>query len=151
MLPPELLDSCYVARAVGQRDGACGGLARVVPAFATEVGADLLGSSWARVPGTAGGPTLAIVGHIDEIGVHVTHIEDEGFLRFGQVGGWDPVQLVGQRIVLDTRGGPVYGVIGRKPIHLLKDEDRKKRPELKELHIDIGAATATRPGAGADR
>jgi endoglucanase len=108
-------------------------------AFADEVAVDHLGSSRAVVRGTAGGPTLAIVGHIDEIGVHVTHIDDEGFLRFGQVGGWDPIVLVGQRVQLLTRGGPVTGVIARKPIHLLKDEDRKKAPELKELHIDVGA------------
>lgn len=108
-------------------------------AFATEVDVDHMGSSWAQVAGTAGGPTLAVVGHIDEIGVHVTHITDEGFLRFGGVGGWDPMILVGQRVVLDTLGGPVHGVIGRKAIHLLDPEERKKVPELKALHIDIGA------------
>jgi putative aminopeptidase FrvX len=107
-------------------------------AFA-EVGSDHLGSSFARVKGTAGGSTLAIVGHIDEIGLHVTHIDDEGYLRFGEVGGWDPIVLVGQRVRLMTRNGFVIGVIGRKPIHLLKDDDRKKTPELKDLHIDIGA------------
>ena len=96
------------------------------------------GSSVARVPGTAGGPTLAVVGHIDEIGLHISHIDDDGFLRFGEVGGWDPVVLVGQRVKVMTRGGPLRGVIGRKPIHLLKDDDRKKVPELKGLHIDIG-------------
>jgi endoglucanase len=110
-------------------------------AFATEVDVDLHGSSWARVPGTADGPSLAIVGHIDEIGVHVTHIDDDGFLRFDQVGGWDPVQLVGQRIVLDTRGGAVRGVIGRKAIHQLEEGERKQPPELKNMHIDIGAAS----------
>src|SRR6266576_653128 len=107
--------------------------------FATEVGGDRVGSSFARVAGTAGGPRLAIVGHIDEIGLHITHIDSEGRLRFGQVGGWDPVVLVGQRVRIHTRNGPVLGVVGRKPIHLLKDEDRKKAPELKDLHIDIGA------------
>ncbi|HLJ01888.1 MAG TPA: M42 family metallopeptidase [Solirubrobacteraceae bacterium] len=107
--------------------------------FAAEVGGDHVGSSFARVPGTAGGPRLAIVGHIDEIGVHVSHIDDEGYLRFGQVGGWDPIILIGQRVTLQTRGGPVAGVIGRKPIHLLKEEERKKVPEVKDLHIDIGA------------
>jgi endoglucanase len=107
--------------------------------FGAEVGVDHLGSSWARVPGTAGGHTLAIVGHIDEIGLRITHIEDEGFLRFGNVGGWDAQVLIGQRVVLDTRGGPVSGVIARKPIHLLNEDDRKKVLELKELHIDIGA------------
>ncbi len=86
-------------------------------------------------------PSLAVVGHIDEIGVHITHIDDEGFLRFGQVGGWDPVQLVGQRIVLATRDGEVRGVIGRKAIHQLDEDERKRAPELKGLHIDIGAAS----------
>jgi endoglucanase len=107
--------------------------------FASEVGADNLGSSFARVPGTAGGPRLAIVGHIDEIGLHVSHIDDDGYLHFGEVGGWDSVVLVGQRVRIETRNGPVTGVIARKPIHLLKDEDRKRAPELKDLHIDIGA------------
>jgi endoglucanase len=83
-----------------------------------------------------------VVGHIDEIGVHVTHIDDNGFLRFDQVGGWDPIVLVGQRVVLSTREGPVQGVIARKPIHLLEEDDRKQVPKLKALHIDIGAADA---------
>jgi putative aminopeptidase FrvX len=113
--------------------------------FATEVDVDHMGSSWARVPGTGPAPahpSLAVVGHIDEIGFHVTHITDEGFLRFGQVGGWDPMNLVGQRVVLDTLDGPVRGVIGRKAIHLLTDEERKEVPKLKQLHIDIGARDA---------
>jgi endoglucanase len=111
-------------------------------AFATEVGSDNVGSSFARVAGTAGGPRLAIVGHIDEIGLHVSHIDDEGYLRFGQVGGWDAVVLVGQRVRLNTRNGPLTGVIGRKPIHLMKDDDDKKAPEHKHLHIDIGVRDA---------
>lgn len=104
-----------------------------------QVGGDRVGSSFARVEGTAGGPTVAVVGHIDEIGLHVSHIEDDGYLRFGQVGGWDAGVLIGQRVKLRTRNGDVVGLIGRKPVHLLKDEDRKKVPELRELHIDIGA------------
>jgi endoglucanase len=104
-----------------------------------EVAADVMGSSTARVPGTAGGPTLAIVGHIDEIGLIVTHIDDQGFLYFIGVGGWDAQILVGQRVEIATRDGVVPGVIGKKPIHLLKEEDRKKVAEIKELHIDVGA------------
>ena len=112
-------------------------------AFAQDVGvSDSLGSSYARVPGTDGGPTLTVVGHIDEIGLHVTHIDSNGYLRFGGVGGWDPQVLIAQRVAVQTRNGPIAGVIGRKPIHLLKEEDRKKVPELKELHIDIGARDA---------
>jgi putative aminopeptidase FrvX len=107
--------------------------------FTDDVGADRVGSSYARVPGTAGGPRLVVVGHIDEIGLHVTHVESDGKLRFGQVGGWDAIVLVGQRVRIETRNGPVLGVIARKPIHLLKDDQRKQAPELKDLHIDIGA------------
>jgi putative aminopeptidase FrvX len=108
--------------------------------FSDDVTVDVMGSSWARVRGTGDAPTLAVVGHIDEIGLIVTHIDDDGFLRFGGVGGWDPQILVGQRLELATRVGMVPGVIGKKPIHLLRDEERKKVAELKELHIDIGAA-----------
>jgi endoglucanase len=140
MAIPELLNSLLTAPGPSGRETApaqawrdwCAG-------WGAEVGVDHVGSSWARLAGKAGGPRLAVVGHIDEIGVHVTHIDDEGFLRFDQVGGWDPIVLVGQRIVLSTREGNVYGVIARKPIHLLKEEDRKRMPELRDLHIDIGA------------
>src|SRR5947209_10657009 len=110
--------------------------------FTDDVGADRVGSSYARVPGTAGGPRLVVVGHIDEIGLHITHVESDGKLRFGQVGGWDAIVLLGQRIRIQTRNGPVLGVIARKPIHLLKDDQRKQAPELKDLHIDIGARDA---------
>ena len=108
-------------------------------AFAAEVRGDVMGSSIARVAGTAGGPLVAILGHVDEIGLIVTHIDDEGLLWFGQVGGWDPVILVGQRVEVATREGRVAGVVGKKPIHLLKPDEREKVPKLEELHIDIGA------------
>jgi putative aminopeptidase FrvX len=82
---------------------------------------------------------LLVMGHIDEIGLIVTHIDDQGYLWFGSVGGWDAQILVGQRVALDTRKGPVSGVVGKKPIHLLREEDRKKMAEIRDLHIDIGA------------
>ena len=122
----------------GHESAAAGAWREWCGSFA-EVGSDKLGSSWAKVAGTSQGSTLAIVGHIDEIGMHVTHIDDEGQLRFGEVGGWDSAVLIGQRVRINTRGGEIPGVIARKPIHLLKEEDREKLPKLKELHIDIGA------------
>ncbi len=141
MAIPELLETLLTAAGPsGHEDRPHAPGERAARDFAAEVGGDHVGSSLARVPGTASGPTLAVVGHIDEIGLHVSHIDDEGYLRFGQVGGWDPIVLVGQRVRVITRDGQIPGVIGRKPIHLLKDDDRKKVPELKELHIDIGAA-----------
>jgi endoglucanase len=108
-------------------------------AFADEVTQDTVGSTVARVRGSGDGPVLAIVGHIDEIGLIVHHIDDDGFLWFTAVGGWDPIILVGQRVEVATRDGAVSGVVGKKPIHLMGEEERRKVPELKHLHIDVGA------------
>ena len=81
-----------------------------------------------------------MVGHIDEIGLVVTHIDEKGFLYFAPIGGWDPQILVGQRVEVRGENGLVPGVVGRKPIHLLDPDQRKKVVELKGLHIDVGAA-----------
>jgi len=110
---------------------------RHAEAFA-EVEGDAFGSSTARVKGIGDGPAIAVVGHIDEIGLIVTHVDDKGFLWFSGF-GWDPQILVGQRVAVLTRDGVIPGMLGRKPIHLLTADERKKVPELKELHIDIGA------------
>jgi putative aminopeptidase FrvX len=107
-------------------------------AFA-EVTHDTVGSTVARVAGAGGGKSLAIVGHVDEIGLIVHHVDDDGFLWFSGVGGWDPMILVGQRVEIATRAGAIAGVVGKRPIHLLRDEDRKQVPKLTDLHIDIGA------------
>jgi endoglucanase len=106
-------------------------------AFA-EISSDSTGTTVARVAGTGGGLTLGLFGHIDEIGLMVSHIDDDGFLYFVSVGGWDPAILVGQRLDVITRNGTIPGVVGKKPIHLLGPDDRKKVPEMRELHIDIG-------------
>jgi len=111
-------------------------------AFA-QVSTDLIGSPLAMVPAKSGSESsprrLMVMGHIDEIGLIVTHIDDEGYLWFRPVGGWDAQILLGQRLVIDTREGSVTGVVGRKPIHLLREEERKKVAEIREMHIDIGA------------
>ena len=112
--------------------------------FASSVTTDTMGTTVARVDGTSSddGLLTAVVGHIDEIGLLVSHIDEKGFLWFIGVGGWDPVILVGQRLEILTAGGRIPGVVGKKPIHLLEPDDRKKAPELKQLHIDIGAKDA---------
>jgi putative aminopeptidase FrvX len=156
MPAPELLDKLLRAAGPSGHETAPAKVWRnAARAFSDDVRADRVGSSVVRVPfrpsgaggsggsgggGGGGGPTLAVIGHIDEIGIHVTHIEDSGLVRFGEVGGWDPIQLVGQRIVLTTRDGELRGVIGRRPIHLLRGDDRDKAPKTKDLHIDIGAS-----------
>jgi putative aminopeptidase FrvX len=140
---PELLKRLLAATGPSGHEQAAAQVWREACAeFAAEVTSDTVGSSLARVSGTADGPRLAVVGHIDEIGLHVSHIDNDGYLRFGPVGGWDPTVLIGQRVRVLTREGPAPGVIGRKPIHLLRDDDRKKVPETKELHIDIGVRDA---------
>jgi putative aminopeptidase FrvX len=114
---------------------------RAARAFA-QVSTDVVGTSLARVSPKHGDDVaprrLLVVGHIDEIGLIVTHIDDDGYLWFRAIGGWDTQILVGQRVVLDTLQGPVRGVVGKKPIHLQREEDRKKVPEMRDLHIDIG-------------
>jgi endoglucanase len=84
---------------------------------------------------------LMFAGHIDEIGVMVTHIDEDGFLYFETIGGWDPQIFVGQRVVLLGRDGEVPGVIGKSAVHLLKTEDRDKASKVSDLWIDIGAAS----------
>ena len=108
--------------------------------FATDVATDVMGNLTARVASAqADSPTLALVGHIDEIGLIITHIDDKGRLFFIGIGGWDPQVLVSQRVDVLTKDGLVPGVVGRKAVHLLEEEERKKAADLKDLCIDIGA------------
>jgi endoglucanase len=109
--------------------------------FASEVTSDTVGSSVARVAAGDGAPLIGLVGHIDEIGLVVKYITEEGVLRFGTIGGWDPQILVGQRVTVQTAKGPVNGVVGRKPIHLLDDDDRKQVAKFEQMYIDIGASS----------
>jgi endoglucanase len=134
---PELLDKLLRSAAPSGYEAPAASVWRKAASFAS-LSTDGLGSSIARIGEEA--PLLAVVGHIDEIGLAVTHIDEKGFLYFTSIGGWDPQILVGQRIEVQGRSGPVPGVVGRKPIHLLDPDQRKKVVELKGLHIDIGAA-----------
>ena len=106
--------------------------------FAGEVLGDRMGNSFATLNGD-GTPKVMLAGHIDEIGLMITHIDDEGLLRFQGVGGWDPQVLVGQRVLIQTGNGEVPGLIGKKAIHLMEAEERKKISDIKSLWIDIGA------------
>ncbi len=106
--------------------------------FADEVTTDLHGNVIACCnPGAK--LRVMLAGHADQIGLLVTHIDDEGFLYTNTIGGWDPQQLIGQRMTIYTAGGPVPAVIARKAIHLLDEEERKQVVKTKELWLDIGA------------
>lgn len=86
-------------------------------AFA-EIRGDVHGNSFATV-NAKGAPTIMLAGHIDEIGVIVQHIDDDGFVHISEIGGWDAPVLVGQRIRFLGANGDVFGVVGRKAIHLI--------------------------------
>ncbi len=140
---PPLLRDLLIARGPSGYETAPAGVWRDAASEFAQVSTDLVGTPLALVAPKHGyeqAPRrLLVMGHIDEIGLIVTHIDDDGYLWFREVGGWDAQILVGQRVVLDTRDGPVAGVVGKKPIHLLRDEERKKVAEIRDLHIDIGA------------
>jgi putative aminopeptidase FrvX len=103
-----------------------------------EVRGDALGNSFATVnPG--GSPRIALVGHIDEIGLVVKHIHSSGVLFVGEIGTWDPAVLVGQRVTVKTSAGALPGVMGKAARHLLSEEDRKRAPLVHDLWVDIGA------------
>ena len=106
-----------------------------------EVSSDVLGSSWVRVPGKGGGPLLAIVGHIDEIALVVTHLGSDGLLAVRGLGGFDPTPMVGQRVELLTKDGPLAGVVGWRKQKRKPGDDRKP-PGFDDLFVDIGAKDA---------
>ncbi len=106
--------------------------------FADEVRTDLHGNVIAvKNPGAM--LRVMLAGHCDQIGMLVQYIDGEGFIYAQPIGGWDAQVLIGQRMTIWTSSGPVPGIIARKPIHLLSDEERKQVPKLKDLWIDIGA------------
>ena len=82
---------------------------------------------------------LMFAGHCDQIGLLVTNIDEAGFIYTQTIGGWDPIQLVGQRMTIWADGGPLPAIIARKPIHLLKDDERKQPVKQEDLWLDIGA------------
>lgn len=106
---------------------------------AEQVDVDISGNSWATLNPT-GSPHVMFAGHMDEIGVMVSYIDDDGFLSFETIGGWDSQVFVGQRVVLLGRAGTVSGVVGKKAIHIMDKDEREKISKVEDLWIDIGAA-----------
>jgi endoglucanase len=135
---PPLLRDLLAAVGPSGREGPAAAVWRDAAAGFADVSSDTLGTSFARVSGGDGAPTLALVGHIDEIGVAITHVGEDGLLAFSVLGAFDPEQMLGQRVLIEGRDGTVTGVVGRRA---LSREERRDRPALKQsdLHIDIGA------------
>jgi endoglucanase len=136
---PELLRRLLATPGPSGYEGPAAAVWREAASFG-ELETDRLGSSIVRVGEPDARPLVAVVGHIDEIGLAITHVDEKGFAYFTPIGGWDPQILVGQRLIVQTGDGAVPGVVGRKAVHLLKDDQRKKAVELDGLHLDIGAS-----------
>jgi endoglucanase len=139
MAAPELLRRLLTAPGPSGYETAAAAVWREAASAFAEVSSDPLGSSVARVAGTREGPLLVVLGHIDEIGLMVTHVDEHGFLFVRGVGGLRPEVLLGQRVELLTRDGPLPGVIGRKWRKPAKQDQKEEQLALDDLHIDIGA------------
>ncbi len=137
---PELLERLLTTPGPSGQERAAAAVWREAAAPVGEVSSNVLGSSWVRVPGTAEGPSLAVVGHIDEISAVVTHLGDDGIAAIRPVGGFNPAVMVGQRVDVLTRNGPLPGVVvARVQKRRGRGEDRKAI-EYEDLFLDVGAA-----------
>jgi tetrahedral aminopeptidase len=87
-----------------------------------------------------GSPRVMLTAHCDELGFIIRYIDEQGFLYFAPIGGFDPSTLPGERVQVHTSNGPLLGVIGSKAIHLMDSEERSHTPKLKNMWIDIGAS-----------
>lgn len=140
MAIPELLAALLEARGPSGYEADASRVWREAAAKYGEVTTDVLGSSFMRVPG-GDAPTLAVLGHIDEIGLIVTHVDEKGFLAIRRIGGFGVEAVVGQRVTILTREGEIRGVVARRKAETHGDE--KPRPvEIEDLYVDIGARDA---------
>jgi endoglucanase len=114
---------------------------RELEGVADEVRTDVMGNVIARLKGDReDAPRVMLAGHCDEIGFMVKYIDDGGFLYFAPIGGVDAHLVPGQRVSVHTASGPVPGVVGKKPIHLMEPKDRETVVKFKSQFIDIGCA-----------
>src|SRR6476661_3239642 len=138
MALPDLLERLLTTPGPPGQERAAAAVWREAADSVGEVSSDALGSSWVRVPGTGGGPSLALVGHIDEIGMVVTHLGDDGLAALRPIGGFDPHVMLGQRVHVLARGGAVPGVVGARFQKRKRGEDRKPL-DYDDLFLDVGA------------
>jgi len=111
-----------------------------VAPFCDEVTTDVMGNVFARISGKGRDlPRVMVVGHTDEIGLQIKYIDDKGFLYFAAIGGVDPHLTPGKRVFIHTAEGPLVGVIGKKPIHLIEVKERDAVVKMESQYIDIGA------------
>lgn len=133
---------CDAPGAPGREDRVRTLVIEVLTPLCDEVSTDILGNviGIKRAPGSAGGKRairLMLSGHMDEISFLVTHIDDQGFLRFTPLGGFDPKTLTAQRVIVHGKRD-LLGVLGSKPIHIMTDEEKKAATKLEDFFVDVG-------------
>jgi putative aminopeptidase FrvX len=101
---------------------------------------DPLGNVWATVAG-GGAPNVVVTAHADQIGLIVTYVDEHGYVSFDKIGGVDPQLLPGRNLVVHAAGGPVHGVVGRRPSHKMSKDERAKAPDLSDQWLDLGASS----------
>jgi len=104
-----------------------------------EVKEDKMGNVIGVKNGKKNAPKVMLAAHMDEIGLLVKTISKEGFIQFTKIGGIDDRILLAQKVLVYTEKGPLHGIIGSKPPHIQKEEERKRILTYDELFIDIGA------------
>src|SRR3990172_2979123 len=114
-------------------------MSRELKKHANELQYDKLGSVMGVKKGKAADARVMVIGHMDEIGFMVKEITKDGYIRFLPLGGWWGHVALAQRMRIITSKGPVLGVVGSKPPHMLLDDERKKVVEIKDMFIDVGA------------
>ncbi|WP_316347064.1 M42 family metallopeptidase [Desulfuromonas acetoxidans] len=115
---------------------------RVQTGLADEVRTDVMGNVISRLDGQGNSrPKVMLAGHCDEIGFMIKYIDEEGFIYFAPIGGVDAHLVPGQRVHVHSVNGPILGVVGKKPIHLMEPKDRETVVKFKDQFIDIGCAS----------
>ncbi len=124
----------------GYEDQVRGLISREMEGWA-EISTDKLGSIICKKEGQKKAPRIMISGHMDEVGFMVKNINEKGFLSFSPLGGWWNQVLLAQQVQVFSHKGPVVGIIGSKPPHVLEDEEKKKPVEIKDMFIDVGTTS----------
>ncbi len=105
--------------------------------YVDEIKKDSMGNLWCIKKGDDF--KIMVAAHMDEIGFVVKYIDDKGFIRITPIGGWFSQIVVGQRVVLHGKR-KIFGVVGCKPPHLMKEDERRKALEIKDMFVDVGAS-----------
>jgi putative aminopeptidase FrvX len=132
-----LLERLSNAHGISGREGSIQEIVREeIGPLVDEIRVDKLGNLVATKKGER--PSVMIAAHMDEIGLMTKYVDEKGFMRFVTIGGWFDQTLLNQRVIIHADSGPIYGVIGSKPPHVMKPDDRKKPIEIKDMFVDAG-------------